>query len=92
MTQLLTGRVPKDTNIVLDFKKVFLLPVHGAVIPGAQTVKDQFRTPIFIKVDILQDSVAADGQQDILLQLLVLGKRFHGIEIRWKRKCECFLS
>ena len=60
-------------------------PVHGAVIPGTKTVQDQFGAAIFIKVDILQDSVAAYCQQDILLQLLMLGERFLGIEIRWKR-------
>ena len=37
--------------------------------------------PVFVKIDLLQNSVTADCQQYILLQLLVLGECLHGIKV-----------
>ena len=53
-------------------------PVHGVVVEIAQALHDELGTPEPVKVHILEDPVGADGEEDVLLQLLVLGKLFHG--------------
>ena len=55
--------------------------VHGALVPRAEAIQDEPGAPELVEVDLLQDAVVADGQQHVLLQLVILRERLHGVEI-----------
>ena len=50
-------------------------------MPRAEAIQDEPGAPELVEVDLLQDAIVADGQQHVLLQLVILRERLHGVEI-----------